>query len=117
MPDPQNCASLSDQGDADDPMTTATAEMFMRQRDEYRRGWMARGREVNEIYDALTEAVREPACGFDPVADLKALGAERDRLRAALEHIIESCEHSSPTIHAYDYIAHSAREALNGGDS
>lgn len=36
------------------------------------------------------------------------------RLRGALEHVIESCEHSSPTIHAYDYIAHSAREALNG---
>src|SRR4051812_12738988 len=41
------------------------------------------------------------------------------RLRAALEHVIESCEHPSPTIHAYDYIAHVARQALAaaGGQS
>lgn len=44
--------------------------------------WKERGRELNELYDALVAVVDEPAPGMDPVADLKALGAQRDRLRA-----------------------------------
>lgn len=52
--------------------------------------WKARGRELNEIYDALTAVVEEPAPGMDPVADLKALGAQRDRLRAEGEGLRES---------------------------
>lgn len=49
--------------------------------------WKARGRELNELYDALTEVVRQPAPGLDPVADLKALGAERDELVVEVERL------------------------------
>lgn len=51
--------------------------------------WKARGRELNEIYDALTAAVDEPTPGMDPVRDLRALGAQRDRLRAENETLKE----------------------------
>jgi hypothetical protein len=78
---PPSREALPDRSTPVDPMTTATAEMFLRQRDEYRRAWMARGRELNELYDALAAVVEESAPGMDPVADLKALGAQRDRLR------------------------------------
>jgi hypothetical protein len=75
--------------------------------------WKARGRELNEIYDALTEVVREPAPGFDPVADLKALGAERDRLRSAIEEYVLW----EPGRRGHAAAHRRLREALNGGEA
>jgi hypothetical protein len=73
--------------------------------------WKARGRELNAIYDTLAEVVCECAPGFDPVADVKALGAERDRLRVALEEIADARRWLSLGKTPGEI----AREALNGG--
>jgi hypothetical protein len=55
--------------------------------------WKARGRELNEIYAALSRVVRDTigdhseVCRYtgDPVEDIKALGAEVARLRKLVE--------------------------------
>lgn len=61
-----------------------------RGRDDAMTAWKSRGRELNEIYDALTAVVEESVPDMDPVADLKALGAQRDRLRAESERLRET---------------------------
>lgn len=52
----------------------------------YRDGWLLRGRQLNDIYDALTFVVGRSPNG-DPIEDIKALGAERDRLREEVAYL------------------------------
>lgn len=59
--------------------------LAMRENDRLRQAWKARGRELNDIYEALMLVVGEPE---DPVEDIRRLGAEVARLRAALSAIV-----------------------------
>lgn len=75
------------------------------------------GEALAETQDQLRAARAERDEALGRIAELPyesemELQGEIANLRVALEHVIEACEHSSPTIHAYDYIAHSARRAL-----
>lgn len=60
--------------------------------DRYREGWLSRGRDLNELYDALTEVFGIDKSQGDPVADIRALGAQRDDLREALEWVKQNYE-------------------------
>lgn len=53
--------------------------------EQYRAAWKDRGRELNRLFDILGPAVTNPT--WDPEADLSALVAERDALRAAARHV------------------------------
>jgi hypothetical protein len=80
-PHAANCASVSPAVEESDGEPSALME-----------SWKARGRELNEIYAAVVEVVCAP--GFGSAADdIRALGAERNRLRAEVErqgeHITE----------------------------
>lgn len=48
-----------------------------------------------------------------PLAQCAAIHEERDRHRKALEHIVESAEHPSPTVNTAAYLAQVARDALS----
>ena len=57
--------------------TEEKLEKALADRDRFRDGWMARGRELNELYDVINEVAGDQ--GFnDPAADLRALRADRD---------------------------------------
>jgi hypothetical protein len=75
--------------------------------------WIIRSA-VTVLLDGTEVMASEIVGPAPPVGeDLELVRADEcERYREALEHIIESCEHSSPTIHAYGYIAHVARRAL-----
>lgn len=77
---------------------------------DYRAAWLRRGIELNAIYDALTAAVGRSPNG-DPVEDLNALAAERDRYRRALESIRE---HEGKVCDQYELCEHRACQSSYG---
>jgi hypothetical protein len=52
-------------------------------RDRFRDGWLARGRELNALFDVINEVAGDQH-SMDPAEDLRLLRAERDALEAEL---------------------------------
>lgn len=118
----ENCRSLSDRDRRPVDHVRLAVELDHAASFLHRQG-VGDGSTAVDVAKAELARLRAALETQDPSMDLANVNAayvvERDdnaRLRAALEHIVEACEHPSPTIHGYGYIAHSAREALNGGE-
>jgi hypothetical protein len=60
-------------------------------RDRFRDGWLARGRELNALFDVINEVAGDQG-HRDPVMDLRSLKAKRDALEHSLYVALASLE-------------------------
>jgi hypothetical protein len=71
--------------------TEEKLEKALADRDRFRDGWLARGRELNELYDVINEVAGDQ--GFrDPIADLRALRTDRDDWKLVADYVGKRCD-------------------------